>query len=393
MMEFILRKSIATLAAVLFMLNCGPKQDDVEKIIEDGVEIVINPLELARENGSRPPLTLQREFSIDTEDDSLAEVGFSNVFDFVVDSEGSIICVYEQIAPEYFFFKFDRDGNYVTRFGKTGQGPGELSMVGLSYITDRDEVFIRDMGAIKALCFSNTGKFLKEITLAPNISRITPLGGSKYLTIITIIAPEVEKRILSLCDAELKEIKKLDSLEQPDWSAAGRIRGIRYSIAYSESKENIFVGNTQRGYEFWVYDFEGNLIRKIRKEYKGVEIPKKFIDHTLETYTGERKDKVYFPEKFPPYRFFFADDEGRLFVMTYEKNTDKNEYMFDIFNADGMYIGRIGLRNFGRGSAISKIEWVFQVKVKNNRLYCIQEKENGYIELVVYQMNWKYRYG
>ena len=33
------------LAMTLFFISCGPKEDSVERIIEDGVEVVINRLE------------------------------------------------------------------------------------------------------------------------------------------------------------------------------------------------------------------------------------------------------------------------------------------------------------------------------------------------------------
>ncbi len=60
--------------------------------------------------------------------------------------------------------------------------------------------------------------------------------------------------------------------------------------------------------------------------------------------------------------------------------------MYDIFNEDGIFIGRMSLMNF----------WVWKsiflplpVKSKNNRLYCLREKESGYKELVVYKMRWE----
>jgi len=42
---------------------------------------------------------------------------------------------------------------------------------------------------------------------------------------------------------------------------------------WDASDKFIYVGNDQRGYEIWVYDFAGNLIRKIRKEFSPIEIP------------------------------------------------------------------------------------------------------------------------
>lgn len=57
--------------------------------------------------------------------------------------------------------------------------------------------------------------------------------------------------------------------------------------------------------------------------------------------------------------------------------------MHDIFNNEGVFIGRIGLDNIGQYSN-------FTVRIKKNRLYCLREKEEGgYKELVVNKIRWE----
>ena len=120
------------------------------------------------------------------------------------------------------------------------------------------------------------------------------------------------------------------------------------------SKDKIYIGNSERGYEIRVYDLEGNLLR----------------------------DNYYFTKNWPPFRYLFTDDEGRIFVLTYEEGVNSREYMNDIFNSEGVFIGRVSLGNVGRFYPLT-------VRVKKNRLYCLREKESGYKELVVYKMNWE----
>jgi hypothetical protein len=61
--------------------------------------------------------------------------------------------------------------------------------------------------------------------------------------------------------------------------------------------------------------------------------------------------------------------------------------MHDIFNSDGLFITRKSMVGYGR--------WIYpdvsldRAKAKNNRFYCIREKENGYKELVVSKMRWE----
>lgn len=61
--------------------------------------------------------------------------------------------------------------------------------------------------------------------------------------------------------------------------------------------------------------------------------------------------------------------------------------MHDIFNPDGLFIMRKSMPGYGPwiypGDSLNK------AKAKNNRFYCIGEKESGFKELVVYKMTWE----
>ena len=85
-------KLILLVLTLSLLLYCGPKQEKVERYIEDGVEVVVNhlePYEIKREPSN---LILEEEFTIDTEKDEIAETGLvdiePDVFD--VDSEGNV---------------------------------------------------------------------------------------------------------------------------------------------------------------------------------------------------------------------------------------------------------------------------------------------------------------
>jgi len=45
----------------------------------------------------------------------------------------------------------------------------------------------------------------------------------------------------------------------------------------------------------------------------------------------------------PAFQYFFADEAGRLFVMTSEKDEVSGQNACDIFNASGIFIGRIAV--------------------------------------------------
>ncbi len=95
---------------------------------------------------------------------------------------------------------------------------------------------------------------------------------------------------------------------------------------------------------------------------------------------------AYFPKHLPPFQFFFVDEGGDLFVMTYEKGSSPRKYIYDIFNENGIFIARTQLENI---SILDMRELPLNVMALNGRIYCLREKENGYKELVVYKMIWE----
>jgi len=104
-------------------------------------------------------------------------------------------------------------------------------------------------------------------------------------------------------------------------------------------------------------------------------------------YTETSPRSKYVPDPLSPIRFFKVDDDNRLFVMTYEKGKRPGEFMYDIFNPEGVFVGRKNLN----------LRWAdlfFGVKyqaIKNNRLYCYRENHDGYIEMVISKIKWIYR--
>jgi hypothetical protein len=89
-----MKKFIYLSIIIIVFIYCGPKSTPVERIMEDGVDVVINHLEPYEIKGEPSILTLEEEFSIDFARDDIAELGIARATLFEVDSQGNI----------YFFF-------------------------------------------------------------------------------------------------------------------------------------------------------------------------------------------------------------------------------------------------------------------------------------------------
>lgn len=395
-----MKKLIPLILVLSFFFYCGPKQEKVEKIIKDGVEVVFNHLEPYKIKGEPSQLSLEEEFIIDFERNDLAELRIDGTAGFDVDSEGNIYCICtdrddNQIA------KFNRYGKFVTSFGHKGQGPGELEEPSSSSfrVNELDQIIVSDYR--KKIClFNNNGDLVKEIRLDPKFEMATLLGNGKILVGKPIRKPEEERTELPiiLCSENLEEINILHTGKRLVMlSRAKKINPLSiyyFHYYWKVSKGLIYIGNYSNEYEILIYGTEGNLMRKIRKKYNQVPVPntlKKKILNRFENHPMNEqlrlKEKVYFPKFYPPYQFFFVDEKSRLYVMSFERGKGPNNFIYDIFNPDGLFVGRMVLDNCVYWPQ-SSIKIPSEVVAKNNRIHCLREKESGYQELVVYKMIW-----
>ena len=365
----------------MMFVSCRPKQEKVEKIMEDGVEVVLNHLEPYRIKGEPSNLLLEEELLIDMESKEIEETGLVDIDYFDVDSEGNIYIVnIVSTEPEYkLVLKFDRKGKFISSFGRNGQGPGEVQFVLYFGIDNQDRIIISDHRNKKVLFFSKDGGLIKETAYGLNCFTMFPLENEKYLFIrnLTDLENNSTSRSLRICNSKFEGRKELDTYLYHDPS-----RGMQVASDIFEWRifnRNIYAANDQRGYEILMYDLDGKLKRKIKKEYTPLKYPEDLKKRYIEIYGTTRK--IYIPDNLPPFQSFFGDDEGRLFVMTYEKGEKPGEYVFDIFNSEGVFVQRKNL--------ITLNNWELQAKAKRGCLYCVREKESGYNELVVYKMKWE----
>ncbi|MDH5706954.1 MAG: hypothetical protein OEZ45_13145, partial [Candidatus Aminicenantes bacterium] len=82
------------------------------------------------------------------------------------------------------------------------------------------------------------------------------------------------------------------------------------------------------------------------------------------------------PKYFPSFNSMTVDEEGRIFVGTYEKTEDDWEY-HDVFDAEGKYIAKVLLK-------ATPYVW------KKNKMYSTYRDEEDYIFVKRYKVTWKY---
>jgi hypothetical protein len=117
----------------------------------------------------------------------------------------------------------------------------------------------------------------------------------------------------------------------------------------------------------------GQVIKKILKDYDRIPIKEEDKQDILRDRAPGLEYE--FPDYYPPFRYLNVDDEGRIFIRTYETDKD-NSRIYDVFDPEGRYVAKIVLKN-------APYFW------KNRNLYCVIEDTEGYQQVKRYRVTWK----
>ena len=371
--------SISILILALFHSLFCTKQDEVDRITEGGVEVVINHLEPYKIKDENSAFIIEEEFRIDTERDVIAQTGLTDISSFDIDSKGNIYLLNYRSNKD-FVYKYNKKGKFVISFGRKGQGPGEISRSIHLEINSEEQIAVTDITRRKLILFNKNGKLIEEIPSKLNFMRVHPLKNKNNLVwhqdLASTSSDYPVQTALSICDDKLIKIRELDRFRLHKNRLA---EGTEPLFSWSVTKDNIFIGHENRGYEILIFDLKGNLTKKIRKEYRQQKISDEYKQDKINRLPERIRKRLDFPDYFPPYQGIMTDEMNRLFVMTYEQDKNSRDYIFDIFNQDGIFIGRKALPIlFENGTVMAKI--------KKKYLYCTSEKVNGFKMLIIYKI-------
>ena len=379
----IISRAILVSLCFFLLISCGLKKEKVEKIVEDGVEVVVNHLKPYKID-NKSSFTLEEIFKIDTEDTDIVNLGIPDIRGFVVNSSGEIFILRTIEGEGDFVFKFDRNGRFIKSFAPQGPGPGEIQNPYHIAIDSEDNILIVDAGKRKILKYDKDGVFIKDYN-GRGVRFIASAPKKNLLTMETSFTPKNRKLkvsyVLRLLNSDLEEIRVIEKFNY-EVQQTTKFRAIEPLFCFSASDDNIYIAREDRGYEIWVYDFNGKLKRKIRKEYKKIPISEDYKKKILSPWPKGMRERVYFPEFHSPLQSMVAGDDGMLLVATFEEGNNPGEFMFDIFNEEGVFIGRKSLNVFIWENRL-------YAQIRANKFYCLREKSLGYKELVAYNMKWE----
>jgi len=368
------------IAASMLLVSCRQQKAKWKGTIEeqDGVIIVKNPAEPIY---TKDVFRLEEDLTIDNveEDDGFT---FQDIMHLAVDDEENI---YVSDSKAAFIKVFDKSGNYLRTIGKKGEGPGEFSYPFEILVLPQGELMVNDTIELRVHFFSLDGKFLRQFSSSTmTLFRRPRVDSAGHIIVGHVNVGDEMETVLKKLDSDLNPVLTLAT--RPIIFRTPTI--VQYfdvlrstNLVWDVAVEDNIVWGVFDKYEIFVNNPEGKLIRKIVREYDGIEITKKEEEKLIKAWFGNNpvppQITLKFPKVYPPFFRFTCDEEGRLFVQTYEKTKDEEEDYYDVFDSEGKYIVRISLK--------------YRPQVlKNKKLYMIEENEEGFQVIKRYKVNWSF---
>jgi hypothetical protein len=366
-----MRKTLIMLAMIFVMViawGCKEKpawKGSIE--IVDGVQVVRNPKAPLFPEGA---LELQEELTIGAAEGD-EEYMFARLRWIAVDDQGTIFALDQRKRR---VDVFSPDGRHIRSIGGPGQGPGEFQNPYFITLAPAEEILVGEMGRLSF--FDVSGHFVRS---RDNTAR--QLAFAKYLESGNVVATRMvldeksSRYEVVVCGPDMEPKTALASSLMPD--PYGKIALITSVIRWDISRSReIVCGSGEGDYRLTIHDAEGRVIRTIHKDYEPVPVTEWDIERMMKRHGIQSREDVAAPRFLPPILWVYADEDGRIFVSTWQRNRDRGVALFNIFDAEGRYLGD----HFIPGEPL-----VF----KNGKLYAIVEDEGGFQYIKRYRMIWK----
>jgi len=336
---------------------------------ENGIKVIKNPKEPMHR---KYVLRLEEDLAIgETAGD---EYLLSRISGISVDREEKI---YVLDYSEADIKVFNKNGDYLKTIGRKGQGPGEMASPFAICITNKNEIVVQDLNNHQISFFSLEGRYLKAISTAELIivgSVIDTQGNIIGITSATW--PDKQIVELKKFSSELDYLYSFCSFSLPRRSPA--YNPFSPEICWALTVDDEVVCGYSENYELKVFRSDGKLIRVIRKDYEPVRITPDEIERIKKTLPGPMRLDI--PKIHAAYQDLTIDEEGRCYVRSWEKTDETKEFFVDIFDSEGIYIAKVPIKvNLNRSSV-----W------KRNKLYTIEEDEDGFQVVKRYKVTWNY---
>ena len=279
-----------------------------------------------------PVVFLQSKKLVDLKDSYKAPAG-------IIDNKH--LCIWDQSLRKIRVFTL-WDFKKVSEFGRKGQAPGEFQAISSVYFKD-DCIIVNSYP--KICFFSKKGKLFKEIKFQTNVGNFIPFGKNFIGISYPYTKPKEEKSkvMYSLFDSRLNKKREIFLSEIKKYSMPGKTKEILYMINDRTkavvSNDRLYIGSTERGFYFSVFDQNGNNLYEINKNYEKIKITEEDKKRKLDEFkkswgevTWRQYNSIYelrVRDYYPAYANFCVDN-GKIYVFKYPGEKSQDIIILDI---------------------------------------------------------------
>ena len=242
------------------------------------------------------------------------------------------------------FLKFSlKDLKLLNRFGKKGEGPGELSVIpGINnnIVPLADKIFVE--GLKKMMFLSPKGELIKEMRKKMQTWKTLPIGD--HFAMMRVRPGKDGKGVyfaLSLFDNKLEEIKDIYRIAYDERDKEIPMAGD--AIHFAVYKDRLYVEKSAEGFVIDVYDSNGNLLHHINKKMAPLKYTQKHFEQEMKQLENDdlirmmaKRDggwdsfikniKFNKPEHLPLIQDLTVQD-GKIYVLTFEAEEGKEKHI------------------------------------------------------------------
>jgi len=235
-------------------------------------------------------------------------------------------------------FVYDlKNFNLIRKFGRKGEGPGELKVTPsmANYIIPVKDSFLM-IGIDKAILFNTEGNIEKEFKIPMFTGYLYPVK-DHYIGLRFRPGDKGDAWFeLALLDKDIKDIKVFH--KQKMSGGQNRVDLTFDGMGITVSGEKVYVENSPAGFNILVYDMNGNKLSEIKKDFKVVKFTEKMKKQAIEQLklhpsvrqigwdNFKKIVKIEHGENLPLIQDMVID-EGRIYVRTNTRKSDKVEFI------------------------------------------------------------------
>ena len=317
---------------------------------------------------------------------------FGAILSFDVDAWGRIFVLDNQ-AQEVRIF--DSGGAFVRTVGRRGEGPGEFTQAGSVDLSRNGEIWVMGMGQGRVSIFDTTGTYLRgERTNAGGMILRPYRGGFDPMGRYNVVIRSAGMRGMARFDQSFTPIDTISLPENPE-------EGESFTMVGDDGRSRMSAAVPFQGFMAWRFSptgtvwtlltgrYElsemttgGEVLRTVTKDHEPIPVTNEEREEAIEnlewfTSQGGQIDRSKFPNTKPATASFLIDDERNLWVERQVVFADEDDEgrLFDLFDAEGRYLGMLRLPFSLRRSIPEPI-------VRNGVLYGVTSDEIGVLYVV-----------